>query len=245
VHDLGEIRRLRTGIKGLDDAITGLVPGRTYLLTGDAGTGKTIFGLQFAVESARSGLRTVYISTEEEKGDLTRQAQAFGWDVESYEQKDLWAFIEFVGPRLMDLESSVSMNIDPQKGDFERLVDTVPKGVDVVVIDSLGSHTSNLSPREFKDRMDLLVYQLNGKGITTLLVLDSATSKEHNDLALFSVYGVFVLMKRENPYTGRRERAMDIVKMRNTRTPLQLLTFSIEAEKGISIDDKDRIIIGE
>ena len=31
-----------------------------------------------------------------------------------------------------------------------------------------------------------------------MLILDSATSKEHNDLAMFSVYGAIVLMKKEH-----------------------------------------------
>jgi KaiC/GvpD/RAD55 family RecA-like ATPase len=34
-------------------------------------------------------------------------------------------------------------------------------------------------------------------------------------------------MKRENPYTGRRERVMDVVKMRSTKTPTQFMTYEI------------------
>ena len=41
-------------------------------------------------------------------------------------------------------------------------------------------------------------------------------------------------MKRENPYTGRRERVMDIVKMRSTKTPTQFITYEIDSN-GIKI----------
>ncbi len=41
-------------------------------------------------------------------------------------------------------------------------------------------------------------------------------------------------MKRENPYTGRRERVMDIVKMRSTKTPTQFMTYEIN-NNGIEI----------
>jgi KaiC/GvpD/RAD55 family RecA-like ATPase len=42
-------------------------------------------------------------------------------------------------------------------------------------------------------------------------------------------------MKRENPYTGRRERVMDVVKMRSTKSPTQFLTYDINS-KGIEIN---------
>ncbi len=42
-------------------------------------------------------------------------------------------------------------------------------------------------------------------------------------------------MKRENPYTGRRERVMDIIKVRSTKTPTQFLTYEI-GSNGIVIN---------
>jgi len=43
--------RIKTGIYGLDDVIEGGFPGgRTILVTGAAGTGKTIMGMQFGGE---------------------------------------------------------------------------------------------------------------------------------------------------------------------------------------------------
>ncbi|MDP3623344.1 MAG: ATPase domain-containing protein, partial [Methanobacteriaceae archaeon] len=68
-------------------------------------------------------------------------------------------------------------------------------------------------------------------------ILDSSTSHEYNELALFSVYGAIRLMKRENPYTGQRERIMDIVKMRSTKTPIEFITYDIGSD-GIEIIDK-------
>ena len=41
-------------------------------------------------------------------------------------------------------------------------------------------------------------------------------------------------MKRENPYTGRRERVMDIVKMRSTKTPTQFMSYEINSD-GLSM----------
>ena len=45
--------RIKTGIKGLDDLVGGgFVEGSTILLSGDAGSGKTIFGLQYLFNGA-------------------------------------------------------------------------------------------------------------------------------------------------------------------------------------------------
>jgi KaiC/GvpD/RAD55 family RecA-like ATPase len=235
---MNDMDRIRTGIKGLDEAVQGLPISRTVLVTGDAGSGKTIFGLQLANECCKNGLRTVFLSTEEEAEDLLAQGESFSWDLRTFEKKKALRFIEMVGPRLLEIESAMSISVRSQKGNFESLLEHVPDDTEVLILDSLGSHTSDLKPTEFKDRLDLMVYRLNKRKISTLLILDSATSKEYNELAMFSVYGAIVLTKRENPYTGRRERVMDIVKMRNTMTPIQLLTFSIRSD-GISITSSE------
>jgi KaiC/GvpD/RAD55 family RecA-like ATPase len=230
--------RIKTGISGLDKVLAGLPKGRTVLVTGNAGSGKTIFGMQFANECCKNGLKAAYMATEENVHDLELQATSFGWNFKGYEKSELFKFIELTTERIQEIEAANSIRIETKKGGFEGFLDAIPEDTKVLIIDSLGSHTTNLSPREFKDRLDVLVHNSNKRGITTMLILDSATSKEYNDLALFSVYGAIVLMKRENPYTGRRERVMDIVKMRNTSTPIQLLTFDITTE-GIAITAND------
>ena len=230
--------RVKTGINGLDKVLEGFPKGRTILVTGNAGSGKTIFGLQFANECCMNGIKTIYIATEENTHDLELQANSFGWEFDQFKKDGLFDLIELTGTRLHELEAAASIRIEGKKGGFEELLKIVPSDVQVLIIDSLGSHTTNLTAREFKDNLDLLVHKCNSRSITTMFILDSATSKDYNDLALFSVYGAIVLMKRENPYTGRRERVMDIVKMRNTSTPIQLLTFDI-GKSGIMITNND------
>lgn len=221
--------RIKTGIDELDKMIGGFPVGKTILVTGDAGSGKTIFGLQFANICCLEGKKTVYISTEECADDLRQQGKSFGWDFGKHGKKGNLKFIELADNRAMEIETSLDINFDTTKGNFNELLDQIPVDTKVLIIDSLGNRTANLTPHEFRDRFDLLVYNLNKREITTLVILDSATSREFHDLALFSVYGAIQLLKKENPYTDRRERVMDIVKMRNTRTPIQLLTYEISA----------------
>ncbi len=228
------LKRIKTGITVIDEITGGFRTNRCMLLTGDAGSGKTIFGLHFALNSCKQGLNTVYVTTEEDADDLHTQAESFNWDLDEYMEKGLIRFVELAGIRARLIEAELSIDIDTMKGNFSKILQNIPDDTDVVVIDSLGSYTAKLTPYEFRDRFDHLVYELKQKNITSLVIIDSATSNEFNELALFSVYGAIKLMKRENPYTGRRERVMDIVKMRSTRTPTQFMTYEIDSN-GINI----------
>jgi KaiC/GvpD/RAD55 family RecA-like ATPase len=224
------LERIKTGVSGLDQIIDGAPVGRTLLITGDAGTGKTIFGLQFAKSCCDQNFKTVYITTEEDDNDLRIQADTFGWNIKELEDKGLLSFIVLTGLRARITEAEISIGVDAMKGDFEKLLKDIPRDTNVVIIDGIGSQTARLTPYEFRDRFDLLVYELKRRKISAVIILDSATSRKFNELALFSVYGAIRLMKRENPYTGRRERVMDIIKMRSTRTPIQFLTFEINSD---------------
>lgn len=223
------MKRIETGISELDKILDGFPVGKTVIVTGDPGTGKTIFGLQFANISCVKGLKTVYISAEENARDLRMQGESFGWDFEDFEQKGVLEFVELVVDRAIEIETAMSLYPNDIKRNFVELLENLPKDTQVLIIDSLGGHAANLMTYEFKDRFDFLVYSLGHKNITAMVILESVLSKEFNELAVFSAYGAIKLMKKDNPYTGRRERVMDIVKMRNTKTPIQLITYDISS----------------
>jgi KaiC/GvpD/RAD55 family RecA-like ATPase len=208
--------------------------GKSILITGDAGSGKTIFGLQFARSSCMQNLKTVYITIEEDAKDLQIQANAFQWDLQTFQDNGLLSFIELAGIRAKVTKAEMNIEMGVMKGNFSKFLKDIPDDTETVIIDNIGSYTAKLTPYEFRDRFDLLVYELNQRKMTALIILDSATSQEFNDIALFSVYGALTLMKRENPYTGRRERVMDVVKMRSTKTPTQFITYEI-TPRGIEI----------
>src|SRR3954452_24037272 len=75
--------RLPTGIPGFDTLTEGgIVAGRSALLVGTSGSGKTIFGLQFLVEGARQfGEPGVLVTFEEVPEDIVRNGDGFGWDL--------------------------------------------------------------------------------------------------------------------------------------------------------------------
>jgi KaiC/GvpD/RAD55 family RecA-like ATPase len=223
------LKRIKSGIDGIDKITNGFPLGRSMLVTGDAGSGKTIFGLQFAKSSCAQGYKTVYITTEEDAYDLYNQGDTFNWNLKTFTENEILSFLELAGVRARITEAEMSIDIGAMKGNFSKFINDLPDDTQTVIIDNIGSYTAKLTPYEFRDRFDLLIYELKKRNITALVILDSATSKEFNEIALFSVYGALKLMKRENPYTGRRERVMDIVKMRSTKTPTQFISYEINS----------------
>ena len=86
-----QTERVTTGIDDLDALLEGGFPqGRSILVTGDPGTGKSIFALQFIYHGLLKGERAIYVTADEGPMDILEQAASMGWDFEKYvENKEL------------------------------------------------------------------------------------------------------------------------------------------------------------
>jgi KaiC domain protein len=75
------IERLKTGVRGFDELIAGGIPrGFFVAVVGEPGTGKTVFSLHFAWQGVREGDKVIYVTTEESRESIMRQAEMFGMD---------------------------------------------------------------------------------------------------------------------------------------------------------------------
>jgi circadian clock protein KaiC len=79
------MRRIEVGIPCLDAVAHGGLPeGRTTLLAGSTGSGKTVFGLQFLVTGTTElGEPGVVVTFAEHPDDLIANTESFGWDLGS------------------------------------------------------------------------------------------------------------------------------------------------------------------
>jgi circadian clock protein KaiC len=83
-----EIPKTATQIQGLDEILHGGLPtGRTTLVSGGPGSGKSVFGLQFVYQGALSGKPGIYLSFEESIENIRQNALSFGWDLETLENE--------------------------------------------------------------------------------------------------------------------------------------------------------------
>jgi circadian clock protein KaiC len=84
--------KISTGIEGFDDITCGGLPlGRTTLLMGGPGCGKTVLALQILFGAATvHGTPGIFVAFEENARRVAANADAFGWNTEELEKKHLF-----------------------------------------------------------------------------------------------------------------------------------------------------------
>jgi len=77
--------RVSTGVAGLDQLLEGGFPkGRSVLVTGEPGTGKTVMALQFLADGLAHGEKGIYVAADEGPLDIIEQTASMGWDFEKF-----------------------------------------------------------------------------------------------------------------------------------------------------------------
>lgn len=97
--------REKSGIHGLDEKIGGgLRPNSITTIIGSAGTGKTVFLLQFALEGLMQGENVLFISLEEATEQLLQEAELVGlFGIRDYFNNGKLVFYEADPSQLYDL----------------------------------------------------------------------------------------------------------------------------------------------
>src|SRR5262249_16599268 len=75
--------RVSTGVPALDESLEdGYWPGSTTLVAGPSGVGKTLMGLHFVFEGGRRNEPGVLLTLQENRHQLTRIIERFGWSID-------------------------------------------------------------------------------------------------------------------------------------------------------------------
>ena len=100
-NKLPTLSKCPTQIEGLDMILKGGLPsGRTTLIIGGPGSGKSLFGLEFLYHAALDGEPGIFISFEEHAGDLRINTSTLGWDLVPLEQNGkLFLFEARIDPK--------------------------------------------------------------------------------------------------------------------------------------------------
>jgi circadian clock protein KaiC len=89
-----KIEKIPTGLPGLDEVLHGGLPvGRTTMISGGPGAGKTILALQVLHARAIAGEPSVFVACEERTEILRENALSMGLDLGALEEKGLLAMI--------------------------------------------------------------------------------------------------------------------------------------------------------
>lgn len=166
---MNRLPKAKTGIQGLDELTGGGFPrGRSTLLCGGAGCGKTLLAMEFLVHGAVDyGEPGVFMAFEETGSDLTENVASLGFDLAAMvAQRQL--VLDFVQVDRSELEQSGEYNLE---GLFIRLghaIDSI--GAKRVVLDTLETLFSGLpNPAILRVELRRLFRWLKNKGVTTVI----------------------------------------------------------------------------
>ena len=232
------MERISTGLPKLDKKLEGGYPeGKGILITGNTGSAKTILGLHFLHQACKNGKNCIFIATEETPEDILLQSESLGLNLRPFYEDGNLIIQRLFEERVYTAISNVEWGTESSKTSTNiiQLKDTISGTHDVVVIDNIGVFTPNISLDEFRSQFDALNHVLSKRHYTTVYIMDESSNKRTEYIAAYSVYGVIRMSNKENPYTNKHERNLEIVKMRNTQIPEEPIKFKIIPKKGIDL----------
>ncbi len=230
-----------TGIPYLDEILGGgFLRGKTYLVAGETGCGKTIFSLQFLIYGALHGEPGVYIAIDEPTDQLIKGIKQFGWDVTPLIKARKLLFLD-----MRTHFSKIYLRDERKKIEPKYIIESIIKNAKEVrarrlVIDPIapliygGTKDDVLYAREFLREM-VFAIEKTGK-LTTVMTSEIPTgSKQLSRFGVeeFLASGIIVLGLEE--IGGRIERVMYIRKARWSPVRPGKFIFDIIPGTGIVI----------
>jgi KaiC/GvpD/RAD55 family RecA-like ATPase len=210
-----KIERIKTGIPGLDEIIEGgFIPGSAILISGGAGSGKTIFCGQFLWRGLKNDEPGIYVTCEETPEDIKNDLKKFGWDFEKYEKEKKFSFL------FADPFGAQGFSMFDEADFTSRFVEEIKKiKAKRFVFDSvsvMGLYFKDV--HETRRRVYMLIQALKKAGVTSLLTSEIPEGSEK--LSRFEVEEFVVdgIIKLEFiPIGARAGRYLLVRKMRRTK----------------------------
>lgn len=245
------MKRVKTGIPGLDDLMEGGLPrGYCYTVVGGPGSGKTTFCVQFLYNGVtKYGENGVYLTFDETPNSIKTNAKRFGMDLEALERDGRIAIID-AHPIRMGLGRYViqaptmgapSFGIENVLGVLHEARKRI--NAKRVAVDSLTSLMI-----QYKDAFTVrrevltLMKSLSETDDCTSILLSESTDEGEGlgryQVETFLAQGVIIL---HNILMGDvRVRAIEIRKIRGTKHSERMHPFRI-TDQGIVVLPEERV----
>ena len=228
------LQKAFTGIQGLDEITGGGLPsGRPTLVSGGAGSGKTLFGVEFLVRGATQYDEPgVFMSFEETIPDLTKNVASLGFDLDRL-VADKKLFLDHVYISRSEIAETGEYDLD---GLFIRIADAVQRvGARRIVLDTIEALFGELpNPGILRAEIRRLFGWLKQKGLTTVITAerDRPDKLTRHGIEEFVSDCVIVLDHRIREEISTRR--LRVVKYRGSTHGTNEYPFLID-EHGISV----------
>lgn len=236
------LKKAPTGINGLDDITYGGLPkGRPTLITGSAGSGKTLMAMEFLVKGAQKYDEPgVFMAFEETEEELAKNFASLGFDLNDLEARNKLV-VDYVHIDRSEIEETGEYDLE---GLFIRLglaIDSI--GARRVALDTLEVLFSGFQNEAIlRSELRRLFRWLKDKGVTAIVTGERGEmSLTRYGLEEYVADCVILLDNRmEEQIATRRLR---IIKYRGSRHGTNEYPFLIE-EDGISVQPITSLSLG-
>ena len=215
-----------SGLPELDKLLGGGIDrGTTSLILGPAGTGKSTLAIQYSLQLAKSGEKSVIFCFDETLGIMKARAEALGLHITQYVENGT------INARQIN-----PAEVSP--GEFVCLVrDLVRAGSTLVVIDSLNGYLNAMpGERYLSNQLHELVAYLNQQGVITVFVLaQHGLISALNSPVDLSYLCDNIISLRYFEAGGEVKQAAAVIKKRSGAHEKSIREFTIENGKGLRI----------
>jgi len=210
--------RVPTGIGGLDPLIQGgFAPGSVNLVAGPAGSGKSLLGLQFAYQGARTfDEPSAFLALEEGRESVERVAALFGMDLKRMEEAGKFVLVDLGAIRAGSPRDQLAVGLRELE-DFLRSC-IASTNVRRVVIDSISAVGLRYrSLHELREEMFAFTWFLRESKVTSLLVTESPEGGRLTRFGVEQFLADSFLHLALDEVKGELRRTLTVRKMRLTR----------------------------
>jgi len=199
---VGSVRRIPSGFSFIDNNWGGVYRGGSYLLIGPRKSGRTLLGLQFALEAAKASETCLYFTVMRPK-DLMIQAASLNFDIQSYMNQNLLIVVRVAPPNdIYDMYNPDDYLIEY----FNDIITVVDQYKPTrIIFDELthfvGFRNADLLNDTFLRTLEII----EERDITSLfLISEPATPKAHTIVEGLSQFVTAVIQLKKESTKGER-----------------------------------------
>lgn len=220
--------RISLGAPGLDDLCGGGVfDGSTTMVSGPAGTGKTLLSLHFNAQGLKEGDKCLLVTFEESVEQLKRNAQHFGWDFEdAIDSGDLLVIARYPDEQFPE-EHLHSIKYAVEEHDIDR-----------VAVDPLSAINNTFPDDEYLRYARNVISYLKQNEIPSLVTASTPMLMGSDELSKSNISTLSdnVILLKYAETSGTLSRIITVLKTRGTDHEDSLYQYRI-TDDGMQIQD--------
>jgi circadian clock protein KaiC len=233
--DVGDVLdRVKTGVEAFDELVMGGLPrGRTTVVGGTPGSGKTVFATQFLAHGiTHADEHGVFVTFEESPRDIENNMRSFGWDLALWRKDKRLAFVD-ASPREGEELVMGEFDLNALVARITHAAESV--GAKRVVLDSLAQLFDHFiaDPTVLRRELFRICMGLKQTGLTVLMTAER--NQEYGEITRYRMEEFVadnVVILRNVLHREKRRRTIEVLKMRGSHHAEGEAPFTLLAGRG-------------